>query len=409
MADTKLYELLGVGRNASDAEIKKAYRKLAKEFHPDKNPAAGEQFKEISFAYEVLSNPEKRQIYDRYGMDGLKDGGGGGGFGGASMFEDMFGGFFNFPGMGGFGGRSQRRRGQDTVHPLKVTLEDLYNGKTSKLQLSKTVICKKCHGAGGRAGATMRCRTCSGRGIKVTLRQLGPGMVQQMQSICPDCHGEGECISDKDKCKECHGKKVVNETKILEVHVDKGMKNEQRIPFRGEGDQVPDVEPGDVIIILQQKPHEVFTRTGNDLFLTKTIGLTEALCGFSFVVRQLDGRDLVVSHPPGEVISPGMVKVVSGEGMPKYRNPFDKGNLVIKFDVKFPENNFTKEPKLKELEDILGRPPVEEMPEGEHVEEVNLVEYEETRDSGRGARGEAYDEDDEDMEGHGPRVQCAHQ
>merc|ERR1719300_188596 len=148
---------------------------------------------------------------------------------------------------GGGGGRPRRRRGEDTFHPLRVTLEDLYNGKTAKLQLSKTVICKKCQGAGGRAGATQRCRACNGRGVKVTLRQLGPGMVQQMQSICPECHGEGESISEKDKCKECRGKKVVNETKILEVHVDKGMKNEQKIPFRGEGDQLPDVEPGDVI------------------------------------------------------------------------------------------------------------------------------------------------------------------
>ncbi|KAK7114643.1 hypothetical protein V1264_000669 [Littorina saxatilis] len=424
MADTTLYELLNVRKGAADAEIKKSYRKLAKEFHPDKNPAAGEKFKEISFAYEVLSDPEKRQTYDRYGMEGIKEGGGGGGFGGfggggggfggAGMFEDLFGGFFGFPGMGGGGGggRARRRRGEDTFHPLRVGLEDLYNGKTSKLQLSKTVICKKCSGAGGRAGATARCRTCSGRGVKVTLRQLGPGMVQQMQSICPECHGEGETISEKDKCKECRGKKVVSETKILEVHVDKGMKNEQKIPFRGEGDQLPDVEPGDVIIVLQQKEHELFTRSGQDLYMTKSIGLTEALCGFQFVVRHLDDRDLVVTNPPGEVVRPGMVRTVEGEGMPMYRSPFEKGSLYIKFEVTFPTNNFVAEPQLKQLETILGDRPVVEIPEGEDVEEVNMVSYEDTRGTGgAAARSEAYHDDDDEMGGGqgGPRVQCAHQ
>nr|KAG5712990.1 hypothetical protein BaRGS_021784 [Batillaria attramentaria] len=334
----------------------------------------------------------------------------GGGFGGASMFEDLFGGFFGFPGMGGGGARSRRRRGEDTYHPLRVSLEDLYNGKTSKLQLSKTVICKKCSGAGGKAGATVRCRTCSGRGVKVTLRQLGPGMVQQMQSICPDCHGEGETINERDRCKECKGKKVVSETKILEVHVDKGMKNEQKIPFRGEGDQLPDMEPGDVIIILQQKEHEMFTRNGNDLYLTHTIGLVEALCGFQFVIKHLDGRDLVIANPPGEVVHPGMYKTVTGEGMPTYRNPFEKGNLYIKFDVTFPPNNFVESPQLQQLETLLPKRPHVDIPEGEHVEEVNLVDYEDTRDSSRGARSEAYHEDDDDdMGGHGPRVQCAHQ
>ncbi|GFN92322.1 Dnaj subfamily a member, partial [Plakobranchus ocellatus] len=239
MADNRLYDVLGVNRNVNDADLKKAYRKLAKEFHPDKNPGAGEKFKEISFAYEVLSNPEKREIYDRQGLDGLKEGGaGGGGFGNGSMFEDLFGGFFGFPGMGGMGGGSRgRRRGEDTLHPLRVSLEDLYNGKTSKLQLSKTVVCKKCNGMGGKSGASQRCKKCNGRGVQVQLRQLGPGMVQQLQSICSDCHGEGEVIREKDRCQECKGKKVCNETKILEVHVDKGMRDGQKIPFRGEGDQ----------------------------------------------------------------------------------------------------------------------------------------------------------------------------
>ncbi|CAG2211198.1 dnaJ homolog subfamily A member 2-like [Mytilus edulis] len=414
MADSKLYDILGVSRSAQDNEIKKAYYKLAKEYHPDKNPEAGEKFKEISFAYEVLSNADKRETYDRYGLQGLKEGAGSsGGF--PDIFGDLFGGIFGggSPFGGGFGGmggpRRGRRKGEDTYHPLKVTLEDLYNGKTSKLQLSKTTICTKCSGVGGKQGAMHRCKTCNGRGVKVTLRQLGPGMVQQMQSICPDCRGEGETISEKDKCKECKGKKVTQQTKVLEVHVDKGMKDNQKIPFRGEGDQLPDIEPGDVIIVLQTQDHEVFTREGEDLLCSYTLSLTEALCGFQFTLKQLDGRDLLIKNPPGQVIHPGSVKVVKGEGMSVYRNPFEKGDLIVKFDITFPPKNFADPEQLKKLESLLPSRPEREIPTGEDVEEVDLVEFDESR-GGRRRNRDAYNEDDEDEEGgHGPRVQCAHQ
>lgn len=320
----------------------------------------------------------------------------------------MGGGPFGFGGMGGgHGMRRGRRRGEDTYHPLKVSLEDLYNGKTSKLQLSKTVICAKCKGAGGKPGATLSCRVCNGRGVKVTIRQIGPGMVQQMQSVCPECHGEGETMSDKDKCKDCKGKKVKSETKILEVHVDKGMKENQKIPFRGEGDQMPDQEPGDVIIVLHQKEHELFTREGDNLFCTHNIGLTEALCGFEFTLKQLDGRELLIKNPPGAIIEPGMVRVVKEEGFPRYRSPFEKGDLFVKFEITFPPQNFATPQQLKKLEKLLPPRPKTELPEGEHVEEVNMVEFNEAQQSGH--RREAYDEDDDDEMPGGQRVQCAHQ
>jgi len=418
MAEPDLYDILGVGKNAGNSEIKKAYHKLAKEFHPDKNPEAGDRFKEISFAYEVLSNAEKREIYDRHGLQGLKEGGGpGGGFPG-DIFGDLFGGFFGGPGgmfggMGGGmgGGRRRRQRGEDTFHQLRVSLEDLYNGKTSKLQLSKTVICNKCQGQGGKPGALQPCKLCHGRGIKITLRQLGPGMVQQMQTVCPDCRGEGEMINEKDRCKECKGKKTTQTNKILEVHVDKGMRDGQKIPFRGEGDQQPGVEAGDVIIVLQQKEHDTFQRKGDDLYCTYNLGLTEALCGFEFTMKQLDGRDLVIKNPPGEVIQPGCIRSVIGEGMPTYRNPFEKGNLFVKFDITFPPNKFAPEVQLKKLEQLLPPRKQEEIPTGEHVEEVTLSDYEPRRD-GANRRGEAYHEDDDDDDeygGGGTRMQCAQQ
>jgi len=435
MAEPNLYNILGVARTAGDPEIKKAYHKLAKTYHPDKNPEAGEKFKEISFAYEVLSNAEKRQTYDRHGIQGLKEGGGGGGGMSGDIFGDLFGGIFGgmgggggMPaGMGGFGGfgghgmgggrrGSRRQRGEDTFHPLKVTLEDLYNAKTSKLQLSKTVICKKCKGQGGKSGTTFTCRMCNGRGIKVTLRQLGPGMVQQMQTVCPECKGEGETIPEKDKCRDCGGKKVSQESKILEVHVDKGMASDQKIPFRGEGDQTPGAEAGDVIIVLQCKEHETFTRRGNDLFCTYTLGLTEALCGFEFTLKQLDGRDLLIKCPRGQVIQPGAVRCVYSEGMPIYKNPFEKGNLYIKFELTFPPNNFNTEDKIESLEKLLPEREKVDVPVGDNVEEVHLMDYDPKTQSGSGGRGgrEAYhdddDDDDEGMHGHGgPGVQCAHQ
>ncbi|KAM6064191.1 dnaJ homolog subfamily A member 2 [Theristicus caerulescens] len=408
VADTKLYDILGVPPGASDNELKKAYRKLAKEYHPDKNPNAGDKFKEISFAYEVLSNPEKRELYDRYGEQGLREGSGG-----SSGMDDIFshifgGGLFNF--MGGQSrSRNGRRRGEDMMHPLKVSLEDLYNGKTTKLQLSKNVLCSACNGQGGKAGAVQKCNACRGRGVRIMIRQLAPGMVQQMQSVCSDCNGEGEVINEKDRCKKCEGKKVIKEVKILEVHVDKGMKHGQRITFSGEADQAPGVEPGDIVLLLQEKENEVFQRDGNDLHMTHKIGLVEALCGFQFTFKHLDGRQIVVKYPPGKVIEPGCVRVVRGEGMPQYRNPFEKGDLYIKFDVQFPENNWISPEKLSELEDLLPARP--EFPSViSDAEEVDLQEFDTTRGSGGGQRREAYnDSSDEESSHHGPGVQCAHQ
>jgi len=410
MADNKLYEVLGVSRNAGDSEIKKAYRKLAKEFHPDKNPQAGEKFKEISYAYEVLNDPKKREVYDRYGNKGLQEGQ-------DSSTEDLFshlfggfgGGLFGGMGMGmGMhgGGRRRKQKGEDTTHPLRVTLEDMYNGKTSKLQLSKNVICKTCDGQGGKADAKRQCSTCGGSGLKTSVRQIGPGMLQHMQSVCPDCSGEGEVINERDRCKTCKGKKVVNETKILEVAVDRGMKDGRKIYFRGEGDQAPGIEAGDVVIILQQVSHDTFQRHGDDLVMNHSITLTEALCGFCFVLPHLDGRELVIKNPVGHVVKPGDVRSVVGEGMPIYRNPDEKGDLYVKFDITFPNNHFTDAEHLSLLESYLPPRPTFVKGDGEHVEDVDLCDMDSHASGGHGSRGEAYDSDDEEGQGR-PRMQCA--
>ncbi|XP_030646189.1 dnaJ homolog subfamily A member 2b [Chanos chanos] len=409
VADTKLYDILGVSPSASENELKKAYRKLAKEYHPDKNPNAGDKFKEISFAYEVLTNPEKKELYDRYGEQGLREGGGGGA-GMEDIFSHIFGGgLFGF--MGGQG-RSQnggRRRGEDMVHPLKVSLEDLYNGKTTKLQLSKNVLCSACNGQGGKTGAVQKCNVCRGRGVRIMIRQLAPGMVQQMQTVCTDCNGEGEVISDRDRCKVCEGKKVLKQMKVLEVHVDKGMRHGQKITFSGESDQSPNTDPGDIVLVLQEREHEMFRRDGNDLYVTQTIELVEALCGFQFCLTHLDGRQLLIKYPPGKVIQPGCMRVVRGEGMPQYRNPFEKGDLFIKFDVQFPQNSWISPERLRELEELL--PAREETPViSDDAEEVELEDFDMTDGSWGSHRREVYnDSSDEEGGPHGPGVQCAHQ
>uniref|UniRef100_A0A3B3VSG3 DnaJ heat shock protein family (Hsp40) member A2 n=1 Tax=Poecilia latipinna TaxID=48699 RepID=A0A3B3VSG3_9TELE len=373
VADTRLYDILGVSPSATENELKKAYRKLAKEYHPDKNPNAGDKFKEISFAYDVLTNPEKKELYDRYGEQGLREGGGGGP-GMDDIFSHIFGGgLFGF--MGGQAGRSRnggRRRGEDMVHPLKVSLDDLYNGKTTKLQL---------------------------------IGHHSPCLLFSCCRLLRCC----EVINEKDRCKKCEGKKVVKEVKILEVHVDKGMRHGQKITFGGEADQAPGVEPGDIVLVLQEKDHETFRREGNDLYMTHKIGLVEALCGFQFMLKHLDGRQIVVKYPAGKVIEPGSVRVVRGEGMPQYRNPFEKGDLFIKFDVQFPENNWISPEKLVELEDMLpsrSEPPIIT---GE-TEEVDLQDYDASQGSSSGSRREAYNDSSDDESGHhGQGVQCAHQ
>lgn len=428
VVDTKLYDLLGVAPNASTNEIKKQYKKLARQHHPDKaGPESGEKFKEISFAHEILSDADKREVYDRYGEKGLSEGGMasgmedllghifGGGGGGGGMFSG-FGGFDPFGmGMGGMRGgrRSQRRRrGEDTVHPLRVTLEDLHNGKVSKLKLRKKVICVTCKGAGGKGNAVQQCFSCHGNGVKISIQPIGPGMVQQVQRVCPDCSGEGEVIDPKNRCKKCLGKKVIEETKILEVQVDKGMKDGQKVTFRGEGDQQPGVETGDVIIVLQQQPHNRFTRQGDDLHMNLSIGLTEAICGFKIPIQHLDNRELLVSNNAGKVVEPGTKRVILNEGMPMFRNPSEKGHLYIQFEVIFPENNFIDTETIAALEALLPARETQMEHDPSEVEETNLMNLADTRGYGS---SEAYHEDDEeygDGPGHahgGPGVQCASQ
>ncbi|KAH6772995.1 DNAJ-like protein 2 [Perilla frutescens var. hirtella] len=406
--NSRYYEVLGVPKTASPDDLKKAYKKAAIKNHPDKG-GDPEKFKELAHAYEVLSDPEKREIYDQYGEDALKEGMGGGG--GMHDPFDIFSSFFGGSPFGGGSSRGRRqRRGEDVVHPLKVTLEDLYLGTTKKLSLSRNVICSKCSGKGSKSGASMKCSGCQGSGMKVTIRQLGPGMIQQMQHACNECKGTGETINDKDRCSQCKGEKVVQEKKVLEVHVEKGMQNGQRVTFPGEADEAPDTVTGDIVFVLQQKEHPKFKRKGDDLFTEHSLSLTEALCGFQFILSHLDGRQLLIKSQPGEVVKPNSYKAINDEGMPMYQRPFMKGKLYIHFNVDFPESLGADQ--VASLEKILPPRPQSQLTDMEidECEETTLhdvnIEEEMRRKS---QHQEAYDEDDEDMHGGAQRVQCAQQ
>jgi DnaJ family protein A protein 2 len=252
-ADTsKLYETLELEHTSVDAKtIKKAYFRLSKLHHPDRG-GDEHKFKEISAAYEILSDPEKRKAYDQYGLEGVDDEGGA-----AARGEDLFSMFF------GGGGRSSRRsgppKGPSVNHPIKVSLEDLYNGKTVKLAVNRKVI----------VGEASQCEKCQGRGAVMEVRQIGPGMLTQMQRHCDRCEGQG------------HIAKTKTERKVLEVHIEKGMRHNEKVAFRGMADETPGMETGDVNFIVQEKDHALFKRKGADLLVTKDISLNQALTGFT--------------------------------------------------------------------------------------------------------------------------------
>lgn len=399
----KYYNLLGVDKSVNASQLKKAYYRKAKDVHPDKtqgDPEKENLFKELSHAYEVLSDPEKREIYDKYGEEGLKQGGMGGGFGNAAdIFDILRGGF------GGFGGQSRSRgpaKGENISFALGVTLKDFYNGCKKKLRVNKNVICDACKGKGSeKEGATKTCPGCHGHGVRFTRRQMGPSIIQ-MQEDCSECNRKGEIIDPKDRCKLCKGKKTVKESKIIEVEVDRGMKEGERITFSGEGDQAPGVLPGDIVVVLKQKEDNEFPfdRSGDDLIYEHEITLLESLTGYEFLINHMDGRTLVVRSSPGDVTKEGGIRVIPDEGMPQHRNPFIKGNFFIKFSIVWPKPGSLNNKQIAALEAAL--PPkklIDSMPM--EVEEVKLEHYDEHRHENQRhghhhGHGQAYDED----EGH---------
>lgn len=382
----KFYKILGVEKDAELNEIKKAYKKKALKEHPDRG-GDEEKFKQISRAHEVLSDPDLRKLYDEYGEEGLEEGGGAGA-------TDIFG-------RSRGGGRGDRK-GQPLTHPLKVTLEDLYNGKTCHLAINRKKICGACEGIGGKAGSVKTCTRCRGQGMVTQLRQIAPGMMTQSTTTCSDCGGEGKSINSKDRCKECVGAKVVSERKLLEVNVEKGMRDKQKITFAGEADESPGMLPGDVHFVIQQREHALFKRRANDLLMEKTISLREALCGYDFTIKHLDGRILHCQAAPGELTKPEDVKVIEAEGMPLLGTAgFEKGRLFILFRVQFPKQGDLNADLINKLSTLLPGPRAPLLAGEEEKVSLAPIDIKEL-----GANDDYQNEDDEDMHGQGRQVQC---
>eukprot|EP00003_Mantamonas_plastica_P006443 TRINITY_DN1523_c0_g1_i2.p1 TRINITY_DN1523_c0_g1~~TRINITY_DN1523_c0_g1_i2.p1 ORF type:complete len:409 (-),score=134.20 TRINITY_DN1523_c0_g1_i2:75-1301(-) len=363
------------------------------------------QFKKLGSAYEVLSDPQTREIYDKYGEEGLKEGGGPGG-----GMDDIFAQMFGFGGGGGGGGRRERRRmkTKDMGHTLRVSLEDLYSGTTKKIAVNRDSLCSGCDGVGAATkGSVTKCTTCDGQGVRLVTEQQGAFFFTQSQVRCSDCNGQGEIIDKKDRCKECDGAKLVPERKLLTVNIRPGTKDRQQIRFEGEADRHPEADPGDVVVVIQEKEHELFHRQRDHLVMEQKITLTEALTGFKFNIPHLDGSFIVVTSQPGDVIKPGDVKTILGKGMPLNNRHDQYGNLFIKFDVEFPESGALDDSAMESLKSALGQEVAEySAPDSEEVDQVEYVDYDPQNQAGTFSSSSAYEEDD-DAYGRGHTVQCA--
>ena len=350
MAKRDYYEVLGVDKSASADDIKKAYRKKAIQYHPDKNPGdkeAEEKFKEAAEAYEVLSNPDKRARYDQFGHEGMSGAGGfGGGFGGGqgmsmddifSMFGDIFGGHGGFGGFSGFGGggssQAQRKfRGSDLRVKVKLSLKDIANGTTKKFKLKKYVPCSHCHGTGAEGNSgTETCPTCKGSGHILRTQQSIFGMMQT-QTVCPQCNGEGKII--KNKCKECGGEGIVYGEEVVEVKINAGVAEGMQLSMSGKGNAGRhNGIPGDLLIQIEEEPHPELIRDENDLVYNLLLSIPMAALGSTVEIPTIDGKAKVKIEPGTQ---PGKVLRLRGKGLPNV-NGYGNGDLLVNVSVYIPE------------------------------------------------------------------------
>ncbi len=362
------YEVLGLGKNATDAEIKSAYRKLAKKYHPDLNPGdktAEEKFKEVNEANDVLSDPEKRKRYDQFGFAGVDpnygagQGGYGGGFGGGfngaggvdlgDIFGDLFGG-----GFGGFGGSSRAnpnapRKGHDIQASVILTFEEAAHGCTKKVTLNRQQTCPDCNGSGCEPGSSPEtCTQCNGRGYVVT-QQRTPFGVMQSQQPCPHCGGRGTII--KNPCKTCRGTGKTSARKTLEVKIPAGINDDQNIALRGQGDAGTNGGPaGDVIVHVTVKTDAVFERDGYDVYVRVPITYSQAVLGAEIEVPTVDGK---VAQKIPEGTQSGTKFRLRGQGI-QYLNGRGRGDQYVIVDVEIPKKlNRTQREALKSFEDSL--------------------------------------------------------
>ena len=351
------YEVLGVTKTASEEEIKKAYRKIAIKYHPDRNPGdkeAEEKFKEAAEAYDVLHDPQKRQQYDQFGFDGPMGSGGFGGFSGTSMNMDdifsMFGDIFGGHGFGGFGGggrsRTQQQRGGDLRLKVRLTLEEINKGVTTKFKVRKDIECEHCHGSGAEVGSSKeQCPTCHGRGVITHTTQSIFGMMQS-QGICPTCHGSGEVI--KNKCHECGGTGIVKGEEVVEINIPAGVAEGMVINVPGKGNAGPNNGiNGDIQVFIEEEDNDTFVRDGNDLIYNLLLDFPTATLGGEIEIPTIEGSKLKVKIESGT--QPGKTLRLRGKGLPAVQGyGSGRGDLVVNISVYIPKTLSREEKEIIE-------------------------------------------------------------
>ena len=352
------YEVLGVDRNATPDELKKAYRKLALQYHPDRNPGdkeAEEKFKEAAEAYDVLSNPDKKARYDQFGHAGMEGAYGQGGMDMndifsnlGSIFGDLFGGSgfrTGFSGFGGGGGAARRvLRGTNLRIKVKLTLEEIDRGCEKKIKVSKYVPCKTCGGSGAKDGKTETCSHCHGSGVVTETKRTILGMMQT-QSACPQCGGEGRIV--KDKCHDCHGDGIVKSDEIITINIPAGVQDGVQLAMQGMGNAAPRGGiNGDLIILVEEQEHELFERQDANLYYNAFITFADAAMGATIEIPTLNGKVKIkvdAGTPSGRVVR------LRGKGLP-IMNGYGRGDLLVSLNVWVPKE-FTREEK-KMLEEL---------------------------------------------------------
>lgn len=346
------YDVLGVGKSADATEIKKAYRKLAMKYHPDKNPGdkeAEEKFKEINEAYEVLSDETKRRNYDQFGHEGVNGQGfgGAGGFGGQGFggFDDIFGDIFGDMFGGGFGGGRPRRRGPergaDMKQRINISFEEAAFGKKVQVKINRSEECEECHGSGAKPGTSKKtCPTCNGSGQVQSVQRTPFGNIASTRT-CTECNGEGEVIDSP--CTKCHGKGSIRKTKTIEVDVPAGIDDGQMIKLSGQGELGTRGGPrGDLYIEVNVDSHSIFTREGYDVYLEMPITFAQATLGDKIQVPTLDGK---VEYEIPEGTQTGTVFRLKGKGIPKLRSNI-RGDQYVKVTVEIPKKLNDKQKEL---------------------------------------------------------------
>ena len=346
------YDVLGVGKSADATEIKKAYRKLAMKYHPDKNPGdkeAEEKFKEINEAYEVLSDETKRRNYDQFGHEGVNGQGfgGAGGFGGQGFggFDDIFGDIFGDMFGGGFGGGRPRRRGPergaDMKQRINISFEEAAFGKKVQVKINRSEECEECHGSGAKPGTSKKtCPTCNGSGQVQSVQRTPFGNIASTRT-CTECNGEGEVIDSP--CTKCHGKGSIRKTKTIEVDVPAGIDDGQMIKLSGQGELGTRGGPrGDLYIEVNVDSHSIFTREGYDVYLEMPITFAQATLGDKIQVPTLDGK---VEYEIPEGTQTGTVFRLKGKGIPKLRSNV-RGDQYVKVTVEIPKKLNDKQKEL---------------------------------------------------------------